>query len=292
MIFHQPVLLVEVLRYMNVARDRGYFCDCTTGGAGHLLAMLQRTQKAKFLGIEWDSDAISHAKNRIEPYKDRCLLFKDNFVNLGLILDRLGIKYLAGILFDLGVSYFQLTTAKRGFSFDRKGILSMTMSSNNPSLRQKLEHTSRSELIAILKEYGDVRSCRRIGSEIYENRKTMKTTYDLRQLVENTTPKRFLKKELHKVFQALRIWVNSELENLKRGLTVAIDRLEPKGRIVVISYHSGEDRIVKNTFRQMHKNGQILLLHKKVIKPPEDEIKVNPRARSAKLRVGERCVLS
>jgi 16S rRNA (cytosine1402-N4)-methyltransferase len=106
------------------------------------------------------------------------------------------------------------------------------------------------------------------------------------------TPKRFLKKELHKVFQALRIWVNSELENLKRGLTVAIDRLEPKGRIVVISYHSGEDRIVKNTFRQMHKNGQILLLHKKVIKAPEDEIKINPRARSAKLRVGERCVLS
>jgi 16S rRNA (cytosine1402-N4)-methyltransferase len=292
MIFHQPVLLVEVLGYMNVARDRGYFCDCTTGGAGHLLAMLQKTQKAKFLGIEWDGDAISYAKNRIKPYEERCFLFEDNFINLDLILDRLGIKYLTGILFDLGVSYFQLTTAKRGFSFDRKGILSMNMSSKTPSLRQKLEHTSRSALIAILKEYGDVRSYRRIGSEIYENRKKMITTYDLRQLVENVTPKRFLHKELHKVFQALRIWVNNELENLKRGLAVAIERLEPKGRIVVISYHSGEDRIVKNTFRQMDKEGQIILLHKKVIKPNEDEIKANPRARSAKLRVGERCVLS
>jgi len=292
MIFHQPVLLVEVLNYMNVARDTGYFCDCTTGGAGHLLAMLKKTRKAKFLGIEWDQDAIIHAKNRIRPYKDRCFLYKDNFINLGLILDRLGIKHLSGILFDLGVSYFQLTTAKRGFGFDRNGVLSMTMSPENPSLRQKLEHTSRSELISILKAYGDVRSHRRIGSEIYENRKKMRTTFELKQLVEKVTPKRFQNKELHKVFQALRIWVNNELENLKLGLAVAIDRLEPKGRIVVISYHSGEDRIVKRTFRQMHNNGQIRLLHKKVIKPSDEEIEVNPRARSAKLRVGERCGLS
>lgn len=292
MIFHQPVLLVEVLRYMNIKRDRGYFCDCTVGGAGHLLAMLQKTKKARFLGIDWDDDAIICAQNKVKDYNGRCFLVKDNFVNLGLILDRFKITHLAGILFDLGVSYFQLTTAKRGFSFDRDGILSMTMSSKAMPLQQKLEYTSKSELISVLKEFGDVRSYRRIGAEIYAHRKTLKTTSDLRLIVEGVTPKRFLKKELRKVFQALRIWVNDELENLRYGLAVAFERLEPKGRIVVISYHSGEDRIVKNTFRQMYKNGQITLLNKKVIKPSEDEIKNNPRARSAKLRVGEKCALS
>lgn len=292
MIFHQPVLLVEVLDYMNVARDQGYFCDCTTGGAGHLLAMLQKTQRAKFLGIDWDSDAIKYTRNKIKPYHDRCSLFEDNFVNLGLILDRSGIQYVTGVLFDLGVSYFQLTTPERGFGFDRNGVLSMNMSSKSMSLRLKLEHVSRSELTKILKVYGDVHSYRRIGSEIYRQRKNLRTTFDLRQLVENITPRRFFKKELHKVFQALRIWVNSELENLERGLVTAIDRLEPSGRIVVISYHSGEDRIVKNIFRKMHKQGYIRLLNKKVIRPSEDEIKTNPRARSAKLRVGEKCALS
>ena len=292
MIFHQPVLLVEVLKYMNVAKDQGYFCDCTAGGAGHLLAMLRETKKAKFLAIDWDGDAINYTRTRIEPYHERCFLFEDNFINLGLILDRLGIPHLAGVLLDLGVSYFQLTTANRGFSFDRNGPLSMVMSSQSASLRRKLEHVSQPDMIAILKNYGDVRSYRRIGSEIYKQRKKLKTTGDLREIVERITPKRFLKKELHKVFQALRIWVNNELENLRRGLVLAVERLEPKGRIVVISYHSGEDRIVKNIFRQLHKDGQILLLHKKVIIPSADEIRNNPRARSAKLRVAEKCVLS
>lgn len=168
----------------------------------------------------------------------------------------------------------------------------MTMSSKRMSLRHKLEHVSQSELINILKLYGDVRSYRRIGTEIYKQRKTLNTTFDLRLLVEDITPRKFFKKELHKVFQALRIWVNDELKNLECGLMIAIDRLEPGGRILVISYHSGEDRIVKNIFRQMHKKGSMRLLHKKIIKPSEDEIKINPRARSAKLRVGEKCALS
>lgn len=290
--FHQPVLLVEVLRFMNLEKDRGYFCDCTVGGAGHLLAMLKRTERAKFIGLEWDEDAFEYAKDRTEPYRDRCLLFEDNFINLGLILNKLRIKGLTGVLFDLGVSYFQLTTAARGFSFERDGLLSMVMSSKSPSLLQKLEYVQQHEIIKVLKEYGDVHSCRRIGSEIYKQRKALKTTLDLRRLVDSVTPKRFLKKNLHKVFQALRIWVNDELENLKLGLTVALDHLEPSGRIVVISYHSGEDRIVKNTFRDLYRSGKILLLNKKILRPSEDEIRANHRARSAKLRVGEKCVLS
>ena len=290
--FHQPVLLDEVLRFMNLEKDRGYFCDCTVGGAGHLLAMLQRTERAKFVGLEWDEDAFEYAKHRTEPYRDRCLLFDDNFINLGLILNKLRIKGLAGVLFDLGVSYFQLTTAARGFSFERDGVLSMAMSSRSPPLLQKLEYAPQSEIIKVLKEYGDVHSYRRIGSEIYKQRKALKTTLDLRRLVGSVTPKRFLKKNLHKVFHALRIWVNDELENLKLGLTVALDHLEPSGRIVVISYHSGEDRIVKNTFRDLYRSGKILLLNKKILRPTEDEIRANHRARSAKLRIGEKCVLS
>ena len=156
MFFHQPVLSVEILRFMNVEKDRGCFCDCTVGGAGHLLAMLQRTERAKFIGIEWDRDAFDYAQQKIEPYRDRCLLFEDNFVNLGLILDKLRIKGLAGVLFDLGVSYFQLTTAARGFSFERDGVLSMAMSSKSPSLLQKLRFAPKHEIIKVLKEYGDV----------------------------------------------------------------------------------------------------------------------------------------
>ena len=291
MFFHQPVLSIEILRFMNVEKDRGYFCDCTVGGAGHLLAMLQRTKRANFIGIEWDRDAFDYAQQKIEPYRDRCLLFEDNFVNLGLILDKLRIKGLAGVLFDLGVSYFQLTTTARGFSFERDGVLSMAMSSKSPSLLQKLRFAPKHEIIKVLKEYGDVHSCRKIGSKIYEQRKSLKTTMDLRWIVDSVIPKRFLKKNLHKVFQALRIWVNDEIENLKLGLTVALDRLEPNARIVVLSYHSGEDRIVKNTFRNLHRDGKLLLLNKKVLRPTEDEIKLNPRARSAKLRAGEKCAL-
>jgi 16S rRNA (cytosine1402-N4)-methyltransferase len=292
MIFHQPVLVSEVIKYMNLTKDRGFFCDCTAGGAGHLLAMLKKTKKAKFLGIEWDRDAFDYAEKEIEPYQDRCFLFRDNFINLGLILKRLGIASLNGIMFDLGVSFFQLMTAERGFSYKRNGALLMTMNPDNPSLLQRLKNTSQPELVQVLKEYGDVRQYRRLGAAVYARRKALKTTYDLRQLIEETVPKRFLRRELPKVFQAFRIWVNNELVNLEKGLCAAVDHLEPEARIAVISYHSGEDRIVKNMFRRLQRDRKLLIINKKVIRPSETEVQINPRARSAKLRVGEKCVLS
>jgi len=291
MLFHQPALLAEVIQHMNLQQDKGFYCDCTVGGAGHLLAMLKATKRAKFIGIDWDPDAIDYAQDKVKLYKKRCFLFKDNFTHLDSILDRLSVKNLNGVLFDLGVSYYQLTTPHRGFSFEREGKLLMRMSPENLTLLEKIRCATKREIITVLKDYGDVHNCQKIGTLVFEERRALKTTLDLRRLIEKTTPKRFLKKNLRKVFQALRIWVNNELNNLKEGLLTAFQRLNFRGRIIVISYHSGEDRIVKNIFRDLQKKGEMILLNKKVLKPTQDEIRSNPRVRSAKLRAGEKCVV-
>lgn len=291
MLFHQPVLLAEVLQHMNLKLERGVYCDCTVGGAGHLRAMLQATKSTRFIGLDCDPDAIEYASKVVKRYSNRCQLFIANFANLGLILDELDVERVDGVLFDLGVSYHQLTTPQRGFSYNSDGKLLMCMSPENPPLFEKIRSAAKKEIITVLKEYGDVRNCQRIGTKIYENRKSLRTTFDLRRLVEKTTPKRYLRKNLPKVFQALRIWVNDELSNLKKGLSIAFQRLTCSGRIVVISYHSGEDRIVKSFFHDLHKRKEMRLLHKKILRPTQDEIKSNPRARSAKLRAGEKCVV-
>lgn len=270
-------------------KEGGTYCDCTVGGGGHLVAMLKSTTTAKFIGIDCDPDAIAHSRQQIVNFSKRCVLFEDNFVNLDLILAKLNIAYVSGILFDLGISYHQVTTAARGFSFEREGRLLMRMSPQYLSLSEKLHRASKQEIIKILKEYGDVRNYRRLGQEIYEHRTGLNSTLELRRLVERQVPPRFLKKNLHRVFQALRIWTNNELGNLSQGLNVALQRLGDNGRMLVISYHSGEDRIVKHFFREARKDGKLLLLDKKAIKPAEDEVKANPSARSAKLRVVQKC---
>jgi len=287
--FHRPVMIAEVTQWMNL-HNEGIYCDCTVGGAGHLVAMLEATKKAKFIGIDWDPDAISFSQKRIKPYGKRCLLFEDNFLNLGSILDKLHIKTIDGVFFDLGVSYHQLITAERGLSFEREGRLLMQMSPKNPSLLVMLKRTTKEEIIQVLKEYGDVRHCRKIGTLIFKERTNLNTTRDLRNLIERATPRKFLKKNLHKIFQAFRIWINDELANLKTGIITAVERLNSDARILVISYHSGEDRIVKHFFRNLQTKGELNILTKKVMRPHADEVKNNPRARSAKLRVGEKCV--
>jgi len=270
-------------------RDEGVYCDCTVGGAGHLVAMLSRTRKARFVGIDCDPEAVAQSRQVTTGYRNRCFLFENNFVNLDLILDEIKVRFVMGILFDLGVSYHQLTTPERGFSFDRDGNLLMRMSPNTPSLREKLLRAQQEDLIGVLKEYGDVRNYRKIGKRIYELRKKITTTLDLRKVVEDAVPPRYLKKNLHKVFQALRIWTNNELASLMEGLSVAFRRLDDRGRMLVISYHSGEDRIVKRFFRVLKDEGRARLLNRKVIKPSDEEIIANPQARSARLRIVEKC---
>jgi 16S rRNA (cytosine1402-N4)-methyltransferase len=289
--YHVPVMVREVIEYMSF-KENGVYCDCTTGGAGHLTAFLQETRHARFIGIDCDPDAIMYARRSIAPYADRCVLVEDNFINIGLILKRHRMPALDGVLFDLGVSYHQLTTAERGFSFERDGDLLMNMSPSSATLRDKLRSTSKEELLNVLREYGDVHQYRRIGRALYEHRQAVSTTTDIRDIVMQCMRGRYKKKNLHRVFQALRIWVNDELENLRRGLREAYHALKIGGRFIVISYHSGEDRIVKHTFRDWQKRLCMTVFTKKVKRPGQDEVERNPRARSARLRAGEKCACS
>ena len=273
---------------MNLQED-GVYCDCTVGGAGHLLAMLEHTKKARFVAIDCDPAAVAHSRRAIAHFRNRCCVLENDFINLDLILEKKNISGLNGILFDLGVSLHQLTTPERGFSFERSGDLLMRMSPHSPSLRDKLHEVDQEGLARVLKDYGEVRNYRKISRMILERRNVLATTLDLRNIVEEAVPRRFLKKNLHKVFQALRIWINDELVKLERGLAIAFDSLLAEGRILVIAYHSGEDRIVKRFFRSLKEKGQARILNKKVIKPSAGEVSENPSARSARLRVIERC---
>jgi len=286
--YHVPVMVREVIEYMALKED-GVYCDCTVGGGGHLGAFLRETRHTRFIGIDCDPDAIRYAERITAPYTDRCSLVEDNFINIGLILKRHKIAALDGVLFDLGVSYYQLTTAERGFSFERDGDLLMNMSPSTTTLRDKLLSTSKEELLGVLREYGDVHQYRRIGTALYEQRRTVSVTSDIRGIVEGCMRGRYKKKNLHRVFQALRIWVNDELENLRRGLREAYHALNIGGRFIVISYHSGEDRIVKHTFRDWGKQACMTVFTRKVKRPQQEEVERNPRARSARLRAGEKC---
>jgi 16S rRNA (cytosine1402-N4)-methyltransferase len=290
-IYHQPVLLDEVIRYLDL-KAGGTYLDCTVGGAGHLMAMLKRTQETTFIGIDCDPDAIAYSRQLTSAYSKRCYITEDNFINLDLILDKLNVRGVDGVLFDLGVSYHQLTTPSRGFSYERTGRLLMNMSPLTVSLSDRLRRVRKNEIIQVLKEFGDVRNYRKLGQSIYDARRNLDSTLELRRLVEDSVPRRFLKKNLQKVFQALRIWTNDELSNLSQALPTAFQMLGKEGRMVVISYHSGEDRIVKRFFRQLKVSGKVRLLNKKAIKPSEEEIRANPRARSARLRGIEKCAFS
>ncbi|MGB9721708.1 MAG: 16S rRNA (cytosine(1402)-N(4))-methyltransferase RsmH [bacterium] len=274
---------------MNLKED-GVYCDCTLGGGGHLGMMLQKTNRARFIGIDWDPDALNYAEERLIGFKPRVRLCKGNFANLDLILDGLGIAQLDGILFDLGASLYQLTTPARGFSFNCEGMLLMQMSPEVEPLHRKLRNVDKTTIYEVLKRYGDVSRARSMAHLIFENRQHLKTTFDLRRLVEENYPRRSLKKNLHLIFQAFRIWVNDELNNFQKGLIKAITRLGPCGRCIVIAYHSGEDRIAKTILREYEYKRIIKRLNKKVIKPSTHEIELNPASRSARMRVGEKCV--
>uniref|UniRef100_A0A7V3VUJ7 16S rRNA (Cytosine(1402)-N(4))-methyltransferase n=1 Tax=candidate division WOR-3 bacterium TaxID=2052148 RepID=A0A7V3VUJ7_UNCW3 len=276
---------------MNLKED-GIYCDCTAGGGGHLLMMLKKTKNARFIGIDWDPDALAYIEANLGDFKERVVLYEGNFAELDSILEQLNISGLNGVLFDLGVSLHQLTTPERGFSFNHEGRLLMQFSPRVQPLYKRLRSVNFTTIFEVLKKYGDVPNAKRLAKSIFENRHKLNTTIDLRKLVEKQYSPRFLKKNLHRVFQALRIWTNDELTNLQIGLEKAIDVLYPSGRIVVISYHSGEDYIVKNVIRESEKIGRLKRLNKKVIRPSQIEIKLNPSARSARMRVGEKCALS
>ena len=298
---HIPVLQKEVLEYLDPKPNEN-FIDATVGEAGHALAILEKNSpKGKILGIDADPEVIKNTKYYIQntAYKNRAILVCDNFVNLEEIVKREGFKSVKGILFDLGMSSWHLEESGRGFSFQKNEPLDMRYNLQNPLTAEKiLNYWSKPEIEKILKDYGEEQFAPRIAETILSFRKfkPIQTTSQLKEIIKKATPGWYHRKKINlatKVFQALRIAVNDELKNLEKVLPQALEILKPDGRLAIISFHSLEDRIVKNFLSTFAKGygGQerkIQILTKKPIIPTEEEIKINARARSAKLRAGQK----
>lgn len=288
---HIPVLQKEVIEYLDPKPNEN-FIDCTLGFAGHSLAILEENgPKGKVLGIDADAEVIKNTKYYIQntKYKDRVVFACDNFVNLKEIVKREKFKNISGILFDLGMSSWHLEESGRGFSFLRNEPLDMRYNLENPLTAEKIvSYWSKSEIEKILREYGEERFAKKIAERIIESRvKPIETTFQLIEIIKSVIPRKYQVGRLHpatRTFQALRIAVNDELNNLDKTLPQAINVLSKGGRLVVISFHSLEDRIVKNFLKKCGGEGYLKLITKKPVGPSEGEIIKNPRSRSAKLR--------
>ncbi len=289
---HIPVLQKEVLEYLAPEPNQN-FIDCTIGQGGHALAILEKIAPyGKVLGIDFDSEILKCLKLRIKDLLEKRLtLVCNNFANLKKIVKKYNFKKVQGILFDLGISSWHLEKSKRGFSFQKDEILDMRYQSTKEGLTaQKIVNDwPEKRLGKILKEYSEERFARRIAREIVKNRKIkpIKTTFQLIKIIKRAVLPRYEKGRIHpatRTFQALRIAVNDELKNLEKALPQTLEILKPQGRLVIISFHSLEDRISKNFLRENSKKGLLKILTKKPIRPSKIEIEVNPRSRSAKLR--------
>jgi len=288
---HIPVLQKEVLQYLNPKPNQN-FIDCTVDEGGHALAILEATEpNGKVLGIDWSPEVIESLRVKSSKFKKRLVLVCDNFVNLEEIAKSESFKSIKGILFDLGMSSWHLEESGRGFSFLKKEPLDMRYNPQNPLTAEKIvNYWSAPEIEKLLKDYGEENFARPIAKNIIEFRK-IKPITNTSQLVEITRkslPKRFQQRKMHpatKTFQALRIAVNDELNNLEKVLLQALKVLDPGGRMAIISFHSLEDRIVKNFFKTKAEEDLLKILTKKPVTPSQKEVKTNPRSRSAKLRV-------
>lgn len=299
LMIHQPVLLKEVLYYLNPL-PRENFIDCTIGFGGHALAILEKIKpEGKILGIEADFENLKQFELRTKNHllRKNLILVQENFKNLRKIVEQNNFHPVKGILLDLGMSSWQIEESGRGFSFQKNEPLLMNYESRimNDQLTAEriINQWSEDKLRQIFLEYGEERYAQRIAKLICQVRKVrlIKTTSQLVEIIRQAVPAKYRFGRLHfatRAFQALRLAVNDELNNLKKALPQALDILEPDGRLVVISFHSLEDRIVKNFFRQYQKENYLEILTKKPIRPIQEEIKLNPRSRSAKLRAALR----
>ncbi len=289
---HYPVLYREILNAFKDVKGQ-YIVDATLGGGGHSYLLLKHLPDKTVIGIDKDTEAIERASKRLEEFKDRFIPVHASFKDIDSILDNLKIEKISGALFDLGVSMFQLKT-ERGFSFQREDFLDMRMDpSQHLRAYDVVNAYPKPVLEKILKDYGEEKFYKKIASAIVEQRKKKKieTTKELADLVYRVYPPALRRGRIHpatKTFQAIRIEVNNELEEIKEGVNKAIDRLDKGGIIAVISFHSLEDRIVKNIFRERKKLKDIEILTKKPITPGEEELRENPPSRSAKLRIAKR----
>ena len=308
MTYHTPVLLQEVVGQLKPRRG-GLYVDGTVGGGGHAAALLRASDPdGRLIGLDRDDEAISQVRERLGEFEGRVRLVRANFAELERVLMSLDVPAVDGVLFDLGVSAHQFDEPTRGFSFLRSGSLDMRMDRQSPTTaRDILLTASETELTSIFLKYGEERRARTIARAVIRERdrgSQFATTTDLAQLVERVLgPKHGKIHPATRVFQALRIAVNRELESLPVGLEAAARALRSGGRLAVISFHSLEDRIVKMFFREQSagcvcpaslpvcgcgRREVLRIVTRRPIVPSAEEIAVNPRARSAKLRVAEK----
>ena len=305
---HASVLLEESVEALNIRPD-GVYLDGTLGGAGHSLEIVKRLTTGRLIGVDRDPAALEAAGGRLSAYRDRVTLVHSNFREIDAILDELHIDRVDGMLFDLGVSSPQLDDGSRGFSYMTDAPLDMRMDPGDRLTAREIVNTwPREELRRILFEYGEERYAPLIAAAIERRReqKQIETTLELVDVIRSAMPPQALREKQHpakRSFQAIRIAVNDELSSVSDAMRCAIARLNPGGRLAVITFHSLEDRIVKNAMQAAArgctcppefpvcvcgKKPQIRILTKKPILPDERELEENPRARSAKLRAAEK----
>ncbi|MBU3942483.1 16S rRNA (cytosine(1402)-N(4))-methyltransferase RsmH [Patescibacteria group bacterium] len=278
---HIPVLKKQVLEYLNPKPNEN-FVDCTINGGGHSAAILEVNKPSgRILGIELDKEIYKNLKNKIAEFQNRLILVNDSYVNLEKIVEENNFGPVHGILFDLGVSSHQLDELERGFTFRKDQPLDMRYNTDNDLTAEEIINTwSEKEIAEVLEKYGEERNAKRIAKNIIKNR-PIKTTFQLIDIIGGEGRQGRIHPAT-RTFQALRIAVNKELDSLERVLPQAEKLLVVGGRLVIISFHSLEDRIVKNFLKSSNLN----ILTKKPITGLLEEINENPRARSAKLRAG------
>ena len=299
---HVPVLLQETLDFLEPERG-GLFVDCTLGLGGHAEALLQRSPAARLVGLDRDAEALRRAEARLRPYSDRFETSLARFSELERVLD--GRRVDGGILADLGVSSMQLNEGQRGFSFQQEGPLDMRMGCSGMSAADVVGEYSEEDLRRVFREYGEERMARRVARELVLRREEtpLETTSDLREAVHKAKGRAREGRidSATRVFQALRLEVNRELTELQEMLDQAVRLLDQDGRLVIISYHSLEDRIVKHrlrgwsqgekdpvTGRPLAETQLLDLLTRRAVMPSDSEIDENPRSRSARLRAARR----
>lgn len=303
---HIPVLTEEVIQGLAV-QPGGRYIDCTLGGGGHSLSILAHSSPGgQVLGLDADPNAIKTAGERLKDYKDSVLLVNDNFMNLKSVCYKNDFFPVHGVIFDLGLSSLQLAENNRGFSFQHKAPLDMRFSPEQETTADEIVNEyPEEELANLIRTFGEETAAKRIAGYIVRER-PVKTTLELARIIEKGVGKR--SRKIHpatKTFQALRIAVNHELDSLSLALQQAVDVLGYEGRLVVISYHSLEDRIVKQFMQRESRNcicppevpvctcghkASISQINKRVITPSQEELKSNPRSRSARMRVAERII--
>ncbi|MGN9164576.1 16S rRNA (cytosine(1402)-N(4))-methyltransferase RsmH [Tissierellaceae bacterium HCP3S3_D8] len=305
---HVPIMLDEVIEGLKI-RENGIYVDGTLGGAGHSLEIIKRLDNGKLIGIDQDHRALKKARQVLEPYEDKAILVHDNYKNIDIILKDLGIEKVDGILLDLGVSSHQLDEGERGFSHNKDAVLDMRMDRTKKfSAWDVVNNYSEKDLERIIWEYGEDRWAKRIAKFIVNERKEkpIDTTLELVSVIKKAIPKKVRMDGGHpakKTFQAIRIEVNGELDVLRDFIEKVCGFVNPGGRIAIISFHSLEDRIVKDAFKELYrecicppdipqcmcdKKREIEIITRKPIVASEEELKRNPRSRSAKLRIAEK----